>query len=289
MKTFILILFLILSINIRPQDNQFNFNSPDNIRKFADFLFCDRDYLRAALEYERILGISGDDTLRFKIGLSYSCTGKYDYAIKNFSGINYTSFYYDNSKLEILKSNFLMNNFAGLRTYYRNTFLKKVKNFREEGKKLFNFSYLFTDEPLPEEDEFLSPFEMNEREQLTAFYNWKNDPPYKSGAIAGIMSAVIPGSGKMYAGEVSDGIVALLVTGVAAFFAYDNFRAGHTTRAWIFTGLTAFFYGGNVYGSVAAAQVHNAKIKFEYNESVKQYLEENNYYSPEYDFCSEND
>jgi len=288
MKIFILIFSLILSINIKPQDNQFNFNSPENIRKFADFLFCDRDYLRAALEYERILGITEDDTLQFKIGLCYSYIGKYDYAVKNFSGINNTSLYFDNSRLEILKSNFLMNNFAGLRNYYRNTFFKKVKQYKKEGKKLFNFSYLFTDEPLPEEDEFLSPFEINERGKLASFYNWKNDPPYKSGAIAGIMSAIIPGSGKMYVGEVSDGIVALLVTGVLAFLAYDNFRADHNTRAWIFTGLAALFYGGNVYGSIAAAQVHNAKIKFEYEEKVKKYLEENNYYSPDYDFCDEN-
>lgn len=288
MKICTLIFFLILSINIRPQDNQFNFNSMDNIRKFADFLFCDRDYLRAALEYERILEKTEDDTLRFKVGLCYSYIGKYDYAINNFSSVNNSSLYYDDSKLEILKTNFLMNNFTGLRNYYRNTFLTKVEQYKNEGKKLFSFSYLFTDEALPKEDEFLSPFEINEREQLTSFYNWKNDPPYKSGAVAGVMSAIIPGSGKMYVGEVSDGIVALLVTGVLAFLAYDNFRAGHNTRAWIFSGLAALFYGGNVYGSVAAAQVHNAKIKFEYEEKVKKYLEENNCYSPEYDFCDEN-
>lgn len=100
------------------------------------------------------------------------------------------------------------------------------------------------------------------------------------------MSAIIPGSGKMYVGEWSDGIAAFLVTGLFAFLAYDNFRADHTTRAWIFTGLGAFFYAGNVYGSIASAQIFNARVDFKFNDGLKLFLEEKNYFVPEYDFCN---
>ena len=78
---------------------------------------------------------------------------------------------------------------------------------------------------------------------------------------------------------------AFLVTGVFAFLAYDNFRADHKTRAWIFTGLTTLFYGGNVYGSVTAAQIYNAKITFEFNDGLSVFLQNKNYFVPEYDFC----
>jgi len=184
-----------------------------------------------------------------------------------------------------LKINFLMSDFTGLRSYYNNSFITQVDEYQTEGEKLFNFSYLFTDDELPAKDEFLSPFDVNEKEKLSSFYDWKKEPPYKDGTLAGIMSAIIPGSGKIYIGEIGDGIVAFITTTVFAFIAYDNFKAGHTTRAWIWTGVAAFFYAGNVYGSVAAAQVHNAKITFEFNEGLNVYLNKNNYYIKQYEFC----
>ena len=85
----------------------------------------------------------------------------------------------------------------------------------------------------------------------------------------------------MYVGEWGDGIMALITTGLFAFLAYDNFRADHNTRAWIFTGLGAFFYAGNIYGSVAAAQIYNAKIAFEFEDCLNLYLEHKNYFTPE--------
>jgi len=77
----------------------------------------------------------------------------------------------------------------------------------------------------------------------------------------------------------------LVVTGLFAFLAYDNFQAEHTTRAWIFTGLGAFFYAGNIYGSIASAQIFNAKIDFDFSNGLKLFLDQQNYFLPEYDFC----
>jgi TM2 domain-containing membrane protein YozV len=267
------------------QTGNVDFNSPDNIKRFADYLFCDKDYLRAAIEYERLADVNMGDTIEFKIALSYSYIKDYYTAIKKFSGVTNSSYYYNEAKLEEMKVNFLINDFAGLRSFFKKSFITEVDKYQTEGEKLFNFSYLFTDDELPSKDEFLLPFDVNEKEITSSFYDWKRNPPYKSGTLAGIMSAIIPGSGKIYVGEIGDGIVAFITTTVFAFIAYDNFKAGHTTRAWIWTGVTALFYGGNVYGSVAAAQVHNAKITFEFNEGLNIYLNKNNYYIKKYEFC----
>lgn len=70
MKKKIFILTLFLFTVIYPQ--QINFNSPQNIKSFADYLFCDKDYLRAIEEYEKYLNIVQDDSIQFKIALSYS-------------------------------------------------------------------------------------------------------------------------------------------------------------------------------------------------------------------------
>ena len=281
------ILFFVLCITSVKfaQTGREDFDSPYNIKRFADHLFCDKYYLRAAIEYERLTSNNRSDTIEFKIALSYSYIKDYYSAIQKFSGIVNSSVYFNEAKLEELKINFLINDFTGLRNYYKNSFITEVDKYQTEGEKLFNFSYLFTDDKLPSKDEFLSPFGVNEKEKLSSFYDWKKEPPYKDGTLAGIMSAIIPGSGKIYIGEIGDGIVAFITTTVFAFIAYDNFKAGHTTRAWIWTGVAAFFYAGNVYGSVAAAQVHNAKITFEFNEGLNVYLNQNNYYIKQYEFC----
>jgi TM2 domain-containing membrane protein YozV len=285
MKILYLFILLCLTTVQFAQSGNVDFNSPENIKKFADFLFCNKDYLRAALEYERLADINKSDTIEFKIALSYSYMKDYYTAIQKFSGIIKSSVYFNEAKFEGMKVNFLINDFTGLRSYYKNSFITEVDNYQTEGKKLFNFSYLFTDDELPSKDEFLLPFDINEKETISSFYDWKKEPPYKDETLAGIMSAIIPGSGKIYVGEIGDGIVAFITTTVFAFIAYDNFKAGHTTRAWIWTGVAAFFYAGNVYGSVAAAQVHNAKITFEFNEGLNVYLNKKNYYTKKYEFC----
>jgi len=278
------ITLLLISPNYSQSEN-IDFNSPANIRLFADYLYCDQDYLRAIFEYDRLLEFAMNDTLRFKIGLCYSYMHDYLSSTNNFDLILPSSPLYNQSKIEWLKAIFLLGDYPGFRVSYQNQFASDINKYQNEGKKLFNFTYLFTDDPLPSKEEFLLPFALSEKEELSKFYNWKHDPPYKNSTLAGIMSAIIPGSGKAYVGDTSDGIVAFLVTGILVFLAYDNFQADHLTRAWIFTGLAGLFYGGNIYGSIASAQIHNAKITFEFNESLHIYLQKNNYYSPTYDFC----
>ena len=282
-----LIFFLILIITPLhfSQTDEFNFHSPENIKKFADHLFCEKDYLRANLEYQKLENSIENDTINFKIALGYLYINDYSNSIEKLSDITSVSVFFNEANLQKLKVYFLTEDYPVFRSFYLESYSSKINNYQSNGKKLFNFSYLFTDDDLPSPEKFLNPFNKDEKEKLTYFYNWKNEPPIKDPALAGIMSAVIPGSGKMYVGEWSDGIMALVTTGLFAFLAYDNFRAGHNTRAWIFTGLGAFFYAGNVYGSVAAAQIYNAKIAFEFEDGLNLYLEQNNYFTPEYNFC----
>ncbi|HEY6438358.1 MAG TPA: hypothetical protein VIY47_17360, partial [Ignavibacteriaceae bacterium] len=134
-------------------------------------------------------------------------------------------------------------------------------------------------------EDLLNQFDLPQRNQIETFIDLSENPDYKSPALAGILSAVIPGSGKMYVGEWGDGITGLLITGLFAFLAYDNFKADHTARAWIFTGIGAFFYAGNIYGSIASAQIFNARIDFDFNNGLKLFLDQENYFLPKYDFC----
>nr|MCU0345197.1 hypothetical protein [Ignavibacterium sp.] len=60
--------FIILSSSLIFSQH-IDFNSPQNIKLFADYLFCDKDYLRAIDEYEKYISLVEDDSIQFKICL----------------------------------------------------------------------------------------------------------------------------------------------------------------------------------------------------------------------------
>lgn len=254
--------------------------SPSNIKKFADYLFCTDDYLRAAIEYEKYLNINFNDTVEFKIGLSYLYIGNYKKSLSWFGRINSNSNYFNYAQEEYYRSLFESGDYY----LFRDEYSKRANN-SEETKKLFYFSYFFTDDKLPMQKEFLSSFNSREKRTVEKFYLAKNNPPYKSETTAVILSVLIPGAGKIYSDQIGDGIIAAIATGLCGYLAYDNFRAKHNFRGWIFGGLTAFFYAGNIYGSAASAQIYNAGIRFNFSKDVKFYLDKKNYFTPEYDFC----
>jgi tetratricopeptide (TPR) repeat protein len=274
--------FIIISFQIFSQ--QIDFQSPKNIKRFADFLFCEKDYLRAIDEYEKYLKIIPDDSVEFKIALGYSYMNDQINALEKFSEIKNTSSLYEQSKIEKLKSLFVINIDS---MFYNSADFLITSNsaYSNSAFKLKNTSLLLNEEGLIEKEKFLIPFIDQEKETLSNMYDLKKNPPYKSEILAGIFSTIIPGAGKIYTENYSDGITAFLLTGLLSYLAYTNFEHDHITRAWIFTTLGAGFYIGNVYGSVASAQIFNAKVNFEFNKGVKLFLQDKNYFAPTYDFC----
>ena len=263
---------------------QIDFQSPKNIKLFADFLFCDKDYLRSIEEYEKYQNTNPDDSVQFKIALGYSLMNDQTNALRKFSLIKNSSPFYEQSRFERLKSLFLQN-FNTVFYSSANEFISSNSPYSNNAIRLINTSLLLTKNNLPEKDGFLIPFQTDEKLTLSNFYDLKKNPPYKSEALAGILSTIIPGAGKIYTQNYGDGITAFLFTGLLTYLAYTNFDHNHPARAWIFTALGAGFYAGNIYGSVASAQIFNAKINFEFDKGVKLFLEDKNYFAPAYDFC----
>jgi TM2 domain-containing membrane protein YozV len=280
MRKFLSIYFLI-PLSVLSQSTSFDFHSPANIKKFADHLFCESDYLRAAEQYELIDNNLSNDTITFKRMVCYSNLELYQQSNNIFTELSDRSKFFNYAYLLSLKNNLLIKQQPLITSKVVVLDSLHFQNLN----KLTTISMLYDPQFDIAKEEFLSSFDFSEQNTVSLFYDYKVEPPYKSPAIAGVLSAIIPGSGKMYIGEWGDGITAFLVTGLFAFLAYDNFRADHTTRAWIFTGLGAFFYAGNIYGSIASAQIFNARIDFEFNDGLKLFLEKKNYFLPEYDFC----
>jgi TM2 domain-containing membrane protein YozV len=270
-----ILLFVIISINFSYSQN---FHTPENIKLFADYLFCSKDYLRAVLEYEEYIKHYDNDTVLFKIALGYSKIENYSEAVQRFMNISVQSDYYSSARLEYLKSKLFLEDYNSIIDFSKN-------NLGNNELKLINMSILLSDKNLPERNNFIFAFENNLRTQIEDFYDYKINPPYKSPLLAGIFSTVVPGSGKLYTNQISEGLTSLLLNGLFAFLSYNNFKNDHTTRGWIFAGVGAFFYAGNIYGSAVSANIYNQRVDYEYKENVKSFLETHNYFIERYEFC----
>jgi len=278
------IFFLLVVILFPIYGQQIDIHSPKNIKKFADFLFCDKDYLRAIDEYKKYLEVVNNDTIRFKIALGYSLINDQSNALQEFSSINNSSALYEQSRIEVLKSLSLSKSDSAF-YLLANNLINSKSQFSNNAQRLLNTSILLNENELPDKNKFLIPFESDDKLLLGNYYDLKINPPYKSETVAGILSAIIPGSGKIYTEDYGDGITAFLLTGLFTYLAYTNFENDHQTRGWIFTALGAGFYAGNVYGTVASAQIFNAKVNFNFENGLKLFLEDKNYFTPAYDFC----
>ena len=277
------LLFYLLISTITCAQN-IDFSLPQNIKSFAEHLFCEQDYLRAIDEYKKYLEFEKNDSIQFKIASGYFFMRDYENAIRKFSIIEQESDFYFNARLEILKSQFLTGDTLAFHKTAEDI-ISSNSQFSINALKLRNMSLLLDKNVLIEKNKFLSPFEDNDKTLISGYYDWKLNPPYKSELFSGILSALIPGAGKIYTKNYGDGITAFILTGLLGYLAYRNFENEHNFRAWIFAGTGALFYAGNIYGSVASAQIYNAKINFEYKDGVKLFLEQKKYFTPVYEYC----
>ncbi len=220
MRNFLTFFFLI-PLSSLPQSTSFDFHSSENIRKFADHLFCEGDYLRAIEQYKFIQNQFVNDTIEFNILFAYSELGLYQESQDFFEGVNAESIFYPDAYLLSLKNELITE------TKFMND--SNIKSFNSSQMKSFSklntISMLYADEISITREKFILPFDEDEQNSVSSFYDYKIEPPYKNPTLAGILSAIVPGSGKMYVGEWGDGITAFLATGLLAFLAYDNFQS----------------------------------------------------------------
>ncbi len=88
----------------------------------------------------------------------------------------------------------------------------------------------------------------------------------KSPVIAGVMSAILPGTGKMYAGKLGQGVITLIQNAALGFQAYEAYRKDgwKSPRFLLYSGLFTFFYVGNIWGSVLTVNIRRQ----EFNDKV---------------------
>ncbi len=284
---FYFLFFFVLSTSFAQVVSKTNdyFNLKNRL-KFGNYLFCQQDYLRAIDEFNAVNKKIKNDTLDFKIGYAFEKMRKYDKAIEKFSELNGNKNLSGLSRLETGKIFLLKKEFPEVYKLLIDS-IEYKNNLRQYAGRLKYLTYLYDNKPLPDSSNYKLWFSSKVLPDVMKFYRRKQNPHYKSETLSGVLSAIIPGLGKIYVGEIGDGITALLFNGVLGFLAYNNFKANHKFRAWLFTGLTAVFYGGNIYGSVAAAQIYNSGVNFRFTRELNLFSKKHNYFLPKFKFLCE--
>ena len=260
---------------------------PENIRRFADALYRQGDYLRAAGEYQRYLFYKPQDAdqILLRIAESYRLGGRIDRTIQFLqtvlqeyprSGVT------DVARYEIGYSYFLTGQYGrSLR------FLQEAQSAIPEGETRWKAQQLMGLNYLMQKrwDEASRAFYQLGSQELPPDFRQRIETyrqyaetgkrlPTKNPVLAGFLSTIVPGAGKIYAKRARDAVFSMMILGIIGWQAYDGFQRDGTTsvKGWVFGTLTGVFYLGNIYGSVVAAQIHNRQVETELLEEVAAQL-----------------
>lgn len=286
--------FLMLLLCASTDAAQVDYYSPENVLQFADFLFQEGDYLRAAGEYQRYLYYARlksaselsratsthltDDSvgIHYKIALCYRFGGKPMQALDAFEKLLEThpqSAFKSRAYYQIGVSYFLMERFADSAQFLRER-LPDITDARQyaESEQLIGLAYLMQKQ-WHEAGEVFKALQTSEvaavREKAAAYHNDAVQGaklPTRNPFVAGFLSAILPGAGRFYTGRTGDAITSLMVVGLTGWQAYDGFsRDGITSvKGWTFGTISGAFYLGNIYGSVISARVYNHTVENEF-------------------------
>jgi outer membrane protein assembly factor BamD (BamD/ComL family) len=245
----------------------------DQILGFANALFNDGDYFRAITEYKRFLFLHPTDPragrVRLQVGLSYQRGQQWDDARQTFESIAR-----QHPDAEIRAEAAYL---VGETSFQQGRYAQAIADLRpvaerygqtpagERARYLLGWSYLRARQ-WPEASQTFdsigttSPLFPSSRVLADAAREGEH-LPRKSPALAGLMSAVIPGTGHFYTGRFRDGTIALLLNGAFLAAGIEAVSAGNEAAAGLLFFFEAAWYSGALYGAVNAAQKYNRDLE----------------------------
>jgi tetratricopeptide (TPR) repeat protein len=252
--------------------------SRQNQERFAEYLYKNGDYSRASYEYLRVLHLFENNQqeilrLNLKIGKCFGFLNDYENATKYFNvclnnGSKETV--YKEAVIHMGWMLFKQGNYAQSMSFLRekqpsrdnqliNTLILADSLCSGDAKRSKELIETYITEKWP----YLQPFER----YLDILNNIKKKSPIK----AGLMSAILPGSGRIYSGRIKEGLISMVSFFATTFLAYEGFRdqGVKSFRGWLFGSISALLYIGNIYGSVISARITNQRIHSNYKKGIE--------------------
>ncbi len=95
------------------------------------------------------------------------------------------------------------------------------------------------------------------------------DVPRKSPALAGMLSAVLPGAGQLYVGRRADAAAAFFLNALFVWAAVEAFDNHNDVTGGILVAFEAGWYSGNIFNAVGSAHKYNRRARQEYLDGLE--------------------
>ncbi len=257
--------FAVIILYLIPATSLLSQNDSLGMVKFAQFLEKSKLYEFAAQEYERIYFTYPNEGHFDKILINYRLAGQLHQVEKRFF-TNETSIGFLQYQLSLIDHSLYSRGQQALRQF-NHLLAPDIYHHLRADYALFDGK------------------SSNAKDIIVK--NGISDPQYlrlidegssiksKSPFLAGLFSAILPGSGRFYTNDWANGIISVLFVGMTSYQAYSRFnkKGIKSTSGWIFGGVSLGFYLGNIYGSIQSAKAYNLKHRQKFNEKVKSHLD----------------
>jgi len=272
MSKYFILRFLITGIIIILISSAYGFDTPgssDAIFGFAEYLENTGDYYRAITEYKRFIFLWPENELsnecRYRIGRSYLYGSDYENAISEFQNLyNLSSGNLPARKIQYAYSKSL---FMASR-YKQAAFVAKnnMPDLTISKRQAYDISWCYLkDKNIKSALQIYQELAETEKSDDRIF-NIRDaivhleSLPEKRPCIAGVMSAILPGSGQIYAGRWRDGLISFLINGLFISAIAGAIDKDHDETAAILGFLELGFYSANIYNSLNDAHKYNQSI-----------------------------
>lgn len=251
---------------------------------FADYLFQQKEFSMAAKEYHRIFFFSQNDSLtmnaHYKLGLSYMGLAQWNRARSIFSNV------INESKNEDLKEAALYNqgachsqagDFTSARRQYDRIIasfpngnltvqskMMRALTFVDEAQWVqAGAAFMQVSGDYPQTPAGLISGRMAIKSEQAARI------PERSPLLAGLLSAILPGSGQALSGRIGDGFYSLVLTSTFGYLAYRLADEDKTASAAVCSVIGFSFYLGNIYGAQNTARRSYAQKIHNVQEAIR--------------------
>ena len=238
-----------------------NLYDPEHSRQFADYLAKSKQFETAIPEYERVLFIAPDDSLKIAIVSCYRRAGKYT------EGIKRSNEFFSNSSA---MPEPLAREYAHLLLLNRSfdstkQFIATNNNLTQGDKLLLQLNTALLNKKWKEASLLMSTADTISQPILVSYKKITDESAklrYKSPALATGLSILIPGAGKVYTKDWKDGLISFITVVAGGWQAYVGYQKKGTSSVygWINAGLCLGFYSGNIYGTAKAAKRYNKRL-----------------------------
>jgi len=244
--------------------------------RLGDAFMADGEYYRAITEYKKYLILFPDgnrsDAALFNTGMASFRGMEYDSAIASFvavrtrfakSPLAVESAYYEG--ICYARLNQLEKAAQAFDAAATSSQMPETAARARLGGSLVAFDRDHISETRDDLIRFLTEFPGNSRTRnvtsALALLRKDGEAPRKSPVIAGILSALVPGSGHMYAEHYGDGATALLLNGLFIAGTVVAVQQENYAVAGIVGVIGLPFYVGNIYGAANAATKWNIGVR----------------------------